>query len=55
MDYLKKQTVKDYTSYDLNCPRYVHIKDRQKLEAMLKRKARRKDKQNLKKGNNYGY
>lgn len=49
MDELKKETVKDYTAWDLNCPRYVTIKNRQKLEAQLKRKARRKFKRNLKK------
>lgn len=49
MDELKKETVKDYTAWDLNCPRYVNIKNRQKLEAKFKRKARRKLKRNLKK------
>ena len=51
MDNLKKATVKDYTAWDLNCPRYVHIKNRQKLEAKFKRKARRKAKQKLRKEN----
>lgn len=46
---LKKETNKDYTAWDLNCPRYVQIKNRQKLEALFKRKARRKLKRNLKK------
>jgi hypothetical protein len=49
MDYLKKATCVDYTAWDLNCPRYVHPKDRQIMEAKFKRKARRKDKENLKK------
>lgn len=49
MDKLKKETVKDYTAWDLNCPRYVNIKNRQKLEAKFKRKARRKLKKDLKK------
>ena len=49
MDKLKKDTVKDYTAWDLNCPRFVRVKGRQKLEAIFKRKARRKAKQKLKK------
>lgn len=49
MDDLKKATIKDYTIWDLNCPRFVSIKRRQKLEAIFKRKARRKNKQQLKK------
>jgi hypothetical protein len=44
---LKKRTNKDYTVWDLNCPQIVHIKNRQKLEAKFKRKARRKMKQEL--------
>ena len=48
MDQLKRDTCKDYISWDLNCPQYVHIKNRQSLEAIFKRKARRKNKQNLK-------
>lgn len=39
MDELKKETVKDYTSWDLNCPRIVRVKGRQNLEAKIKRKA----------------
>ena len=46
---LRQATHKDYTAWDLNCPRYVTIKNRQKLEAMFKRKARRKMKKDLKK------
>ena len=49
MDDLKKDTVKDYTAWDLNCPRFVRVKGRQKLETIFKRKARRKAKQKLKK------
>lgn len=53
MDDLKKATVKDYTAWDLNVPQYVIVKNRQKWEAKFKRKARRKFKQKLKKGDNY--
>lgn len=49
MDYLKKATCVDYTAWDLNCPRYITVKNRQKLEAIFKRKARRRIKKNLKK------
>jgi hypothetical protein len=49
MDAMKKATAVDYTSWDLNCPQYVHIRNRQKWEAKFKRKARRKDKILLKK------
>ena len=49
MDYLKSATCKDYTAQDLNCPRLVNVKNRQKIESMFKRKARRKAKENLKK------
>ena len=49
MDNLKKETVKDYTAWDLNCPRFVKVKNRQRLEAIFKRKARRVAKQRLKK------
>ena len=44
----KRRTDKDYTAWDLDVPQYVHIKNRQKLEVILKRKARRKMKQELK-------
>lgn len=47
MDELKKETVKDYTAWDLNCNGIVRVKGRQKLEAIFKRKARRKAKQRL--------
>lgn len=49
MDIFKKETVVDYTAWDLNCPRYVNVKNRQKLEKKLKRKARRKNRHDLKK------
>ena len=48
MDNMKKETVVDYTAWDLNT-KYVQVKNRQKLEAKLKRKARRKNKNSLKK------
>lgn len=46
-DELRKRTHKDYTSWDLNCPQYVNVKNRQKLEAKFKRKARREMKREL--------
>ena len=46
MDNLKKETTKDYTAWDLNC-KFVCMKNRQKLEAIFKRKARRREKQKL--------
>ena len=49
MDVMKKATAVDYTFWDLNCPRYVHVRNRQKWEAKFKRKARRKNKILLKK------
>ena len=49
MDDLKKATSKDYTAWDLNCPQIVRVKNRQKLEAIFKRKARRKLKKALNK------
>ena len=49
MDNLKKDTCKDYTAWDLNCPRHVRIYNRQKWEKIFKRKARRKNKQKMKK------
>lgn len=47
MNELKRRTHRDYTAWDLNVPQIVVVKDRQKLEAMFKRKARRKMKQEL--------
>ncbi len=48
MDDMKKETVIDYTAWDLNA-KCVQVKNRQNLEAKLKRKARRKNKNSLKK------
>lgn len=51
MDNFKKATVKDYTSWDLNCRSICpHDKSSNKLEKRIKRKARRIFKQKLKKG-----
>lgn len=48
MDELKKRTVKDFTAWDLNCPKVVvKSKGRHKLKAILKRKARRQMKREL--------
>ena len=49
-DLLKKLTNKDYTAWDLNCPQWVRVKNRQKLEAIFKRKARRRLKREDKQG-----
>ena len=49
-DYFKRLTVVRYTSWDLNCRSTVpHNKARNKTEKMIKRCARRKDKEFLKK------
>ena len=48
MDIMKRETIIDYTSCDLNT-KWVKVKNRQKLEAKLKRKARRKNKEKLRK------
>lgn len=48
MDIMKRETAIDYTVWDLNT-KCVKVKNRQKLEAKLKRKARRKNKENLRK------
>ena len=51
MDDFKKATAIDYTVFDLNCRQVVpHTKRRNKTEKLIKRKARRKLKENLKKG-----
>ena len=50
MDALKRETCKNYTAWDLNCPRIVHVKNRQKMESIFKRSARRKMKQELRRG-----
>ena len=46
MDRMKRETVKDYTAQDLNA-KCVPIRNRQKLEAKIKRSARRKMKTEL--------
>lgn len=48
MDALKKETVKDYTAWDLNCPRFYQPKGGHQLKKKFKRKARRKLRKNLK-------
>lgn len=46
MDALKREIINDYTWNDLNCRRYVrHTKGRNQYEKEMKRKARRKRKQ----------
>ena len=47
MDYLKQATSKDFTAWDLNCPRIVAPDNN--LRRKFVRKARRKDKQEIKK------
>lgn len=42
MDELKKGTCKDFTAWDLNCPRYV--KPNNRLKKIFVRKYRRKSK-----------
>lgn len=50
MDYFKKETANDYTVFDLNCRHIVpHTPRRNRGEQIIKRKARRKLKENLKK------
>lgn len=50
MDDFKKASAVDYTAFDLNCRLIVpHTKQRNKTEKIIKRKARRKLKENLKK------
>lgn len=46
MDNMKRETVKDYTAWDLNAK---CVKNDNKLEHKFKRKARRKFKEKLKK------
>ena len=49
-DYFKRATAICYTSWDLNCRSVVsHTPARNRTERMIKRHARRKDKQILKK------
>lgn len=45
MDYFKKGTCKDYTVWDLNCPRFVRPDN--DLRRKFKRKFRRKEKKAL--------
>lgn len=48
-DYWKRLTAIDYTAWDLNCRTIIpHTINRNKTETIIKRKARRKDKKNLK-------
>lgn len=47
MDYLKQATCKDFTAWDLNCPRIVAPDNN--LRHRFVRKARRKDKQEVQK------
>ncbi len=50
-DYFKRLTVVRYTAWDLNCREVVpHTKSRNKTERAIRRQARRKDKEFLKKG-----
>ena len=48
-DRLKQLTNKSYTASDLNCPQYVHIKNRQLWERIFKKKAKQKMKLELEK------
>lgn len=49
-DYWKRLTAIQYTSWDLNCRQYViHTPARNRTETIIKRCARRKDKEILKK------
>ena len=48
MNELKAKTNRNYTAWDLNCPQYVHIKNRQKLEKLFKRAAKSKMRQEVK-------
>jgi hypothetical protein len=47
MNELKRRTSKEYRAWDLDVPQYVNIRNRRKLEVILKRKARRVMKQEL--------
>jgi len=49
MDDFKKETMRDYTAWDLNCP-YIckRYKEGRKLIKIFKRKARRKLKRDIK-------
>ena len=55
-DYFKRLTVVRYTAWDLNCCEVVpHTKSRNKTEKAIRRNARRKDKEFLKKGIDIAY
>ncbi len=50
MDNFKRETVAGYTFWDLNCRGIVpHTRSRNQIEKMIKRAARRKNKQILQK------
>lgn len=50
-DYFKRLTVVRYTAWDLNCREVVHhTENRNKIEKAIRRHARRKDKEFLKRG-----
>lgn len=50
-DYFKRLTVVRYTAWDLNCREVVHhSENRNKIEKAIRRHARRKDKEFLKRG-----
>lgn len=49
MDDFKRNTINDYTAWDINCPRIVkRTKGLKKLRTIFKRKARRKLKRDIK-------
>lgn len=47
MDYFKILTIKNYTACDLNCPNAYKPHNYSKNKQVLKRTARRKDRQNF--------
>ena len=49
MDYLKEETAKDFTAWDLNCPQVYKPHNRKRNKQVLKRKARRKLKKKISK------
>ena len=49
MDKLKEATIKDYTSWDINCPYIGSRKWKIRLKRIFKRKARRNQKIDLRK------
>ena len=50
MDYFKEATIQDFTAWDLNVPSIYKPHNYKRAKQVFKRKARRQDKQNLKKG-----